>query len=130
MRQALLERHFPDKDLGSQPVDGILTSLAASFIIIEGEQYPAFWPNCLDNEPLLLFTHGAAHQGYDIPSAALPHLEYREESFHYDEAFSGMLPRTVGYLLKAGQLEYDCRYSTMHGMSVTGGRGFRGLKSL
>jgi hypothetical protein len=35
-----------------------------------------------------------------------------------------------GYLLKAGQLEYDCRYSTMHGMPVTGGRGFRSLKPL
>ena len=35
-----------------------------------------------------------------------------------------------GYLLKAGQLEYDCRYSKMHGMPVTGGRGFRGLKPL
>ena len=33
-----------------------------------------------------------------------------------------------GYALKAGQLTYDCRYSTMHGMPVTGGRGFRGLK--
>jgi hypothetical protein len=32
-----------------------------------------------------------------------------------------------GYLLKAGQLEYDCRYSKMHGMPVTGGRGFRSL---
>jgi len=39
----------------------------------------------------------------------------------YDEA---------GYPLKAGQLTYDCRYSTMHGMPVTGGRGFRGLKPL
>jgi hypothetical protein len=36
----------------------------------------------------------------------------------------------VGYALKAGQLTYDCRYSTMHGMPVTGGRGFRGLKLL
>jgi hypothetical protein len=35
-----------------------------------------------------------------------------------------------GYALKAGQLTYDCRYSTMHGMPVTGGRGFRGLKPL
>ena len=35
-----------------------------------------------------------------------------------------------GYPLKAGQLEYDCRYSKMHGMPVTGGRGFRGLKPL
>jgi len=35
-----------------------------------------------------------------------------------------------GYPLKAGQLEYDCRYSTMHGMPVTGGRGFRDLKPL
>ena len=36
----------------------------------------------------------------------------------------------AGYPLKAGQLIYDCRYSTMHGMPVTGGRGFRGLKPL
>ena len=35
---------------------------------------------------------------------------------------------STGYALKAGQLTYDCRYSTMHGMPVTGGRGFRGLK--
>jgi hypothetical protein len=38
--------------------------------------------------------------------------------------------RQFGYPLKAGQLTYDCRYSTMHGMPVTGGRGFRGLKPL
>jgi hypothetical protein len=36
----------------------------------------------------------------------------------------------TGYALKAGQLTYDCRYSTMHGMPITGGRGFRGLKPL
>ena len=35
-----------------------------------------------------------------------------------------------GYALKAGQLTYDCRYSIMHSMPVTGGRGFRGLKPL
>ena len=35
-----------------------------------------------------------------------------------------------GYPLKAGQLTYDCRHSTMHGMPVTGSRGFRGLKPL
>jgi hypothetical protein len=35
-----------------------------------------------------------------------------------------------GYALKVGQLTYDCRYSTMHGMPVPGGRGFRGLKPL
>jgi site-specific recombinase XerD len=43
------------------------------------------------------------------------------------------LPKALsreGYPLKAGQLTYDCRYSTMHGMPVTGGRGFRGLKPL
>ena len=38
--------------------------------------------------------------------------------------------RISGYPLKAGQLTYDCRYSTMRGMPVTGGRGFRGLKPL
>src|SRR5712691_7427119 len=37
---------------------------------------------------------------------------------------------TDGYPLKAGQLTYDCSYSTMHGMPVTDGRGFRGLKLL
>ena len=44
----------------------------------------------------------------------------------------GLIPhiRNQGYPLKAGQLEYDCRYSTMHGMPVTGGRGFRALKPL
>jgi hypothetical protein len=36
----------------------------------------------------------------------------------------------MGYPLTAGQLTYDCRYSTMHSMPVTGGRGFRGLKPL
>ena len=36
----------------------------------------------------------------------------------------------LGYPLKVGQLEYDCRYSKMHGMPVTGGRGFRALKPL
>jgi hypothetical protein len=35
-----------------------------------------------------------------------------------------------GDLLKAGQSEYDCRYSKMHGMPVTGGRGFGSLKPL
>jgi hypothetical protein len=40
------------------------------------------------------------------------------------------LYRNMGYALKAGLLTYDCRYSTMHGMPVTGGRGFRGLKPL
>jgi len=45
-------------------------------------------------------------------------------------ASEGWTPRLSGYALKAGQLTYDCRYSTMHGMPVTGGRGFRGLKLL
>jgi hypothetical protein len=44
--------------------------------------------------------------------------------------FIQVVDRYVGYALKAGQLTYDCRYSTMHGMPVTGGRGFRGLKPL
>jgi hypothetical protein len=36
----------------------------------------------------------------------------------------------AGYPFNAGQLEYECHYSKMHGMPVTGGRGFRGLKPL
>ena len=35
-----------------------------------------------------------------------------------------------GYPFNAGQLEYECHYSKMHGMPVTGGRGFRALKPL
>ena len=46
------------------------------------------------------------------------------------EANRGIPLGQIGYPLKAGQLTYDCRYSTMHGMPVTGGRGFRGLKPL
>ena len=42
----------------------------------------------------------------------------------------GAVVALLGYPLKAGQLEYDCRYSKMHGMPVTSGRGFRGLKPL
>src|SRR5215208_6787022 len=32
----------------------------------------------------------------------------------------GFISEELGYALKAGQLTYDCRYSTMHGMPVTG----------
>ena len=46
------------------------------------------------------------------------------------DTLDGALDLIEGYPLKAGQLTYDCRYSTMHGMPVTGGRGFRGLKPL
>ena len=49
---------------------------------------------------------------------------------HVEETFRRQGHAVRGYLRKAGQLEYDCRYSTMHGMPVTGGRGFRGLKPL
>jgi hypothetical protein len=38
--------------------------------------------------------------------------------------------RPPGYALKAGQLTYDYRYATMHGMPVTGGCDFRSLKPL
>src|SRR5689334_15448261 len=95
MRQALLERHFSDKDLRSQPVGGILTSRASSLIVVEGEQDPTLGTHGLDNQPLLLFTHRAAHEGHDIPSAALPEFKYREESFDHNEAFNGMLLGTV-----------------------------------
>ena len=48
-----------------------------------------------------------------------------------DPQREGVVPlQPFGYPLKAGQLTYDCRYSTMHGMPVTGGRGFRALKPL
>jgi hypothetical protein len=60
-----------------------------------------------------------------LPSIAsiLKRLDYQPNSVGYLSAF-------FGHPLKAGQLTYDCRYSIMHGMPVTGGRGFRGLKPL
>ena len=64
---------------------------------------------------------GSEHGHEVIPlDLAIPYLEAR--------GHTGAV--AYGYLLKAGQLTYDCRYSTMHGMPVTGGRGFRGLKPL
>jgi hypothetical protein len=49
---------------------------------------------------------------------------------HFVIAHPKVLFAVLGHLLKVGQLEYDCRYSKMHGMPVTGGRGFRSLKPL
>ena len=60
------------------------------------------------------------------PCPRCGHSAYRDKQFQRTLHDLGNL----GYLLKAGQLEYDCRYSTMHGMPVTGGRGFRSLKPL
>ena len=69
--------------------------------------YSPLWPNSLDNQPLLLRTHGAAHEGNDILSAPLPELEDREEALDNNEAFSSMFPGTVqveehSRFLKAG----------------------------
>jgi hypothetical protein len=55
-------------------------------------------------------------------------MDLRETSGGHGAPEAGVW--AIGYPLKAGQLAYDCRYSTMHGMPVTGGRGFRGLKPL
>ena len=52
---------------------------------------------------------------------AKPHLEHNPLSLL--GACYATPRRKLGYPLKAGQLTYDCRYSTMHGMPVTGGRG-------
>src|SRR2546426_888958 len=59
-RQALLERHFPDKDLGTEPAECISTSLASCRIIVQGEQHLAFGTDSLDNQPFLLRAHRAA----------------------------------------------------------------------
>jgi hypothetical protein len=72
-----------------------------------------------------------------------PHNPHITEPMHERAAASATYKRPLssictenrvkpqsGYPLKVGQLEYDCRYSTMHGMPVTGGRGFRSLKPL
>src|SRR5215510_15593247 len=40
------------------------------------------------------------------------------------------IPQSImGYALKAGQLTYDCRHSTIHSMPVTGGRAVRASSS-
>jgi site-specific recombinase XerD len=56
------------------------------------------------------------------------HTPVEVEKIDVMEYLSSLAKR--GYPLKAGQLTYDCRYSTMHRMPVTGGRGFRSLKPL
>jgi hypothetical protein len=77
----------------------------------------------------------------DLPSAGLPTLPApadapplqpsRPPRLHaFSAAAAGDCRVKVGYPLKAGQLTYDCSYSIMHGMPVTGSRGFRGLKPL
>jgi hypothetical protein len=65
---------------------------------------------------------GAVRPGEDLASL-VPVPFVGVDAAHDDVIFQG-------YALKAGQLTYDCRHSTMHGMPVTGGRGFRGLKPL
>jgi chromosome partitioning protein len=40
---------------------------------------------------------------------------------HFDKKDIFSFNAKSGYPLKVGQLTYDCRYSTMHGMPVTGG---------
>jgi len=90
-----LERHFPNKDLGSQPVDRIFTAPASCLIVVERKEHSTFRPNSLDNESLLLGTHRAAHEGNHILSTALVEFEYREVSFHHNEAFSSVFPGAV-----------------------------------
>ena len=59
------------------------------------------------------------------------YLHRGEQRLRYEKlATSSVSWQAPEYPLKAGQLEYDRRYSKMHGMPVTGGRGFRGLKPL
>src|SRR5687767_4585239 len=76
-------------------------------------------------------------EGLEISPFALPRipkLKFRrvlcERGRRYFQPMTCQCYALFGYPLKAGQLTYDCRYSTMHGMPVTGGRGFRGLKPL
>src|SRR2546427_9462269 len=71
-------------------------------------------------------------------AALLALADYRRRGHHWDHGeiaakFTRRLirQRTIfGYPLKAGQLEYDRRYSKMHGMAVTGGHRFRRLEPL
>ena len=73
---------------------------------------------------------------YPVPRTEVRHKDVvREAHKQYSETLNKTMLTLLGvaffgYALKAGQLTYDCRYSTMHGMPVTGGRGFRGLKPL
>src|SRR6516165_2701183 len=69
-------------------------------------------------------------RAHDTPGRSPPW--YGAQAAHASQGRRGGAPprgiTPVGYALKAGQLTYDCRYSTMHGMPVTGGRSFRSLK--
>jgi hypothetical protein len=52
----------------------------------------------------------------DVSGSMTTSKKYIAKSFFF------WMVRFLGYLLKVGQLEYDCCYSKMHGMPVTGGR--------
>jgi hypothetical protein len=61
-----------------------------------------------------------AHGPESVPIARLRQvLQWPRARF--DAILEALRAEHQGYLLKAGQLEYDCRYSKMHGMPVTGG---------
>ena len=81
-------------------------------------------------KPHQLYSDRFAHT-HEVDPLVSPHWQHETGLLIGVSSFNQVLSvRPKGYALKAGQLTYDCRYSTMHGMPVTGGRGFRSLKPL
>src|SRR6266566_6160071 len=93
--KAALQPSLTDKHFGDQALEGVGTPFSACLIVIQGEQNPALGTRGLDNQALLLLTHGASHQGNHILSAALPQIKEGEEPFDHNQAFAGVLPSTV-----------------------------------
>src|SRR5437867_6755698 len=116
----------PRKDLPQAIVDGKGTPVLNDDMAKFAKRAPFFEPEHferhLTNEP---FRHGPG----EIGKVRFGHLII--EGLVGDRRTKEGIEAAVeigngldGYALKAGQLTYDCRYSTMHGMTVTGGRGF------
>ena len=79
----------------------------------------------LHKKTVIVMDQASIHTSKEF-TAKIPEWHAQNIEIFYLPAYAPEL----GYALKAGQLTYDCRYSTMYGMPVTGGRGFRGLKPL
>jgi hypothetical protein len=115
------QRGLPPQPTGaSQQLPTVLAVEPPAWLIEDDQPHPRLEHGPPKSHPL---TFPARDQGAPFAEPCLQPVGQPLQ----DTAQMGLCD---GYALKAGQLTYDCRYSTMHGMPVTGGRGFRGLKPL